>query len=130
MPFLSTFLDIEVTWKAFDDFNRNKKVYEVMFFYIKVYILWNFIQYTIHWDKTQISKNFPSGKINCTKNIPFFLLRAPAHHSFIFNRRFLNELKHKVHVSKNVRGIFNFRFRFVFINVYIFVQQKVWTLWL
>ena len=29
---------------------------------------------------------------------------------------------------KIVRGIFNFRFCFVFNKVYIFVQQNVWTL--
>ena len=38
------------------------------------------------------------------------------------------QLKHKVHLSKTVSGIFHFRFRFVFIKVYIFVQQNSWTL--
>ena len=33
-----------------------------------------------------------------------------------------------VHLSKTERGIFNFRFRLVFIKLYIFVQQKAWTL--
>ena len=57
----------------------------------------------------------------------FFHSQAPTHHSFTFNSRFLYELKHKVHLSKSVCGIFYFRFRFVFIKVYIFVQQKAWT---
>ena len=67
-------------------------------------------------------KIFPSDKINGTKNALFFLLRAPTHLSFTFNMRFLYELKYKVRLSKTVCGIFHFRFRFVFIKVYIFVQ--------
>ena len=47
----------------------------------------------------------PSDKINGTKYALFFLLRAPTHHSFNFNLWFLYELKHKVHLSKTVRGI-------------------------
>ena len=62
------------------------------------------------------------------KNARFFLSRAPTHQSFNFNLRFLYELKHKVLVSKTVSGIFRFRFHFVFIKVYIFVQQNAWTL--
>ena len=69
-----------------------------------------------------------SGKTNGTKNGLLFLLRAPTHHSFTFKSEFLYELKHKVRLSKTVRGIFHFRFRFVFIKVYIFVQQNAWTL--
>ena len=56
----------------------------------------------------------------------FFLSRAPTHHSFTFNSRFL--YKHKVHLFKIVCGIFHFRFRLVFIKVYILAQQKAWTL--
>ena len=73
-------------------------------------------------------KKIPSDKINGTKNAPIFLSSAPAHHSFTFNLRFLHELKRKVRLSKTVCGIFYFRFRFVFIKVYIFVQQNAWTL--
>ena len=51
------------------------------------------------------------------------------HSQFYFNSRLLlYELKHKAHLSKTVRGIFHFLFRLVLIKVYIFVQQKVWTL--
>ena len=74
-------------------------------------------------------KKFPSDKINGTKNALFFLSRAPTHHSFTFNLRFLYELKHKVRLSKTVCGIFHFRCRFVFIKVYIFAGQNAWTLW-
>ena len=73
-------------------------------------------------------KKFLSDKINGTKNSLFFLLRAPAHHSFTFNLRFSCELKHKVRLSETACGIFHFRLRFVFIKVYIFVQQNAWTL--
>ena len=47
-----------------------------------------------------------------------------------FNSHFLYELKHKVHLSKAGCDIFHFRFRSVFVKVYIFVQQKAWILWL
>ena len=69
-------------------------------------------------------KKFPSGKINVTKNTFFFLSRAPTHHSFTFNLRFLSELKHKVCLSKTVCEVFYFPFRLVFIKFYIFVQQN------
>ena len=73
-------------------------------------------------------KKFHSDKTSGTKNVLFFLLRAPTHHSFTFNLQFLYGLKHKVRLPEYMRGIFHFRFGFVFINVYIFVQQSAWTL--
>ena len=73
-------------------------------------------------------KRFRSDKINNTKIALFFLSWAPTHHSFNFNLRFISELKHKVRLSKTVCGVFHFRLRFVFIKVYIFVQQNAWTL--
>ena len=106
-------------------------MYEVnVFWYVKVYIFCKCIQYIIHWDKTQMLKKFSSDKINGTKDALFFLSRAPTHHSFTFKSRFLYELKRKVCLSKNLCGIFHFRFRFLFIKVYIFVQQNAWTIWL
>ena len=75
-------------------------------------------------------KKILSNKINGTKNALFFLSWATTFHSFTFNLRFLHELKHKVHLSKSVYGIFHFWFRSIFIKVYIFVQQNAWTLWL
>ena len=53
-------------------------------------------------------KKIPSDKINGTKNALFFLSRAPTHHSFTFNFRFLYEIKQKVRLSKTVCGIFRF----------------------
>ena len=73
-------------------------------------------------------KKFLSEKINGTKNALFFLSRAPTHHSFNFNLRFLYELKLKVRLSKTASRIFYFQSSFVFIKVYIFVQQNARTL--
>ena len=107
----------------------SKSVRSNVFWYVEVCIFWKCIQYTIYWDKIQILKKFPSDKINSTKNALVFLSRASTHHSFTFKSRFLYELKHKVHLSRTMSGIFYIRFCFVFIKVYIFVQQNVWTLW-
>ena len=77
-------------------------------------------------------KKSPTDKRNLTKNALFFLLRAPPHHIFTFNSRFLHELNSymsfKVHLSKSVCEIFHFRFRVVFKKVFVFVQQKACTL--
>ena len=54
-------------------------------------------------------KKLSSDKINGTKNALLFLSRAPTHHSFTFNLRFLHELKHNVRLSKTVGfSIFHF----------------------
>ena len=105
-------------------FKTSKKVYEVMFSF------WKCIQYTIYRDKRVLLKKFPSDKINSTKNTLFFFLWAPTHHSFTFNSQFLYELKHKACIYTTLCGIFHFRFRFLSIKVYIFVQQNQMTLWL
>ena len=68
-------------------------------------------------------KKVPSDIINCIKNVLFFLSRAPTHHSFTFNLRFLDELKRKVPFSKTVCGIFHFRSSFVFI-----IENLVYTI--
>ena len=75
-------------------------------------------------------EEFPSVKINSTKNALFTHWRAPTHRSFTFNLRFLYELKHSVCLSKTVCGILYLRSYFVFIKVYIFIQKNAWTLWL
>ena len=65
---------IKDTLKAFDNFKNKQKSVKVIFFrYVKLR------------KNTQMLKKFPSDKINCTKNVLFFLLRAPTHHSFTFN---------------------------------------------
>ena len=52
-------------------------------------------------------KKFPSDKINGIKMHSCFS-RAPTHHSFTFNWRYLYELKRKVRLFKTVYGIFHF----------------------
>ena len=47
-------------------------------------------------------EKLPLDKINVAKNWLAFLLRVPSHHSFIFNLRFLYELKNKAHFSKTM----------------------------
>ena len=127
-----TWIDVKDTLKALNNFkNKYPKCTRWCFLKWKsiyilsksIYIYIKFIQYTIHWDK---KNSFWTNK-RCNK---ILLSRAPTHHSFAFNFRFLDELKNKVRLSKTVCGIFHFRFRFVFIKVYIFLQQNVWTLWL
>ena len=119
------------TLKAFNDFKiKQESVRSNVFWYVRVYIFWNCIIYTMQWDKIQMLKKFLLNKTNRTKNALFFLLRAPSHYSFAFNLRFLYELKHKVCLSKTVCGIFHFRFGFNLIKNYVFVQQNAWTLWL
>ena len=50
------------------------------------------------------------------------------HHSFSCYLRLLYELKHKFCLCKIACGISHFQFCFVFIKVYIFVQQNAYTL--
>ena len=98
----------------------SKNVWGNVFSYVKVCLFWKSIQYSIHWDKTQVLKNFPPDKWNGTKNVVCFLSQVPVYHSFTFNLKFLYDLKRKVCLSKTVSGIFHFWLRFVFIKVYIF----------
>ena len=122
-PFSKNNFDLRIHWRLSTILKTNSKsVWSNVFWYVKVCIFWKHIQYTIHWDKTQMLKKIPLDKINSTKNTLFFLLQAPIHHSFTFNLWFLYELKHKVCLSKTVCGVFHFWFCFVFIKVYIFVQ--------
>ena len=82
----------------------NKSVWSNVFWYVKACVFWKCIQYTVHWDQTQILEKFPLDKIIGAKNALFFLSQAPTHHSFTFN---LHVLKHKVCFSKTVCGIFH-----------------------
>ena len=76
---------LRIHWRISAIIKTSKKVYKVIlidmwkyvFWYIKVCIFWEFIQCTIHWDKTQMSKKFPSDKSSSTKNVLIFLLKAP-----------------------------------------------------
>ena len=114
------------TSKAFYDFkNKQKSVKSNVLLICKSkYVYSESVFNTLYSDIQQMLKDFSSDKINGTKNVLFFLSRTPTHHSFTFKLRFPYEVKHKVCLSKTVCGIFHFRFRFVFIKVYIFVQQN------
>ena len=75
--------------KVFDNFkNKQKNVWMYnVFRNAKVGILWKFIQYIIHWDKTQMLQKISSDKINGTKNALFFLSWDPTRRKFTFNWR-------------------------------------------
>ena len=65
-----------------------------------------------------LKKKIPSDKVNGTKNALFLLSKAPTHHSFTFNLRFLYELKHEFRLSETVCGIFDsvpFLLKFIFL---------------
>ena len=91
----------------------NKNVWSNVFWYVKVHI-----------NVKKISFGQNKRYTKCS----FFLSRASTHHGFTFNLWILYELKHKVHHSKIMWRIPHFRFHHV--KVFIFVQQKIWTLWL
>ena len=72
-------------WRLSAILKISKKVHEVIFFDMYMYILKMYsTHYALKWN-TQMLKKFRSDKINGIKNALFFLLRAPTHHSFIFN---------------------------------------------
>ena len=51
---ISWFKDI---LKVFHDFeNKQKGVWSNVFWYVKAGIFWKCVQYTIHWEKTQMLK--------------------------------------------------------------------------
>ena len=105
----------------------NKGMWSNVFWYVKVCIFWNCIQYTIHWDKTNIKK---FGQNKRHKKCRHFSFASSNSSDFTFILRFLYELKHKVGLSNHLSGISHFWFNFVTIKGYIFGQQNAWTLWL
>ena len=115
------FKNLRIHWRIWRILKtKNKSVWSNNFWYVKVYIFWNFNQCT-NWDKTQMLHCFSLARLNSSQ---FYF------HSFTFNSQLLYELKHKVHLSENVCGIFYFQFCLGFIQVYIFVPQKGWSVWL
>ena len=125
------FLLLRIHWRLSTILKtRNKSAWSNVFWYVKIWIFWKCIQYSIHWDKTQILKKFPLDKINGTKMPSFFFRELELITALLLICDSYMSWKHKVCLSKTVCGIFHFRFRFVFIKVYIFFQQNTWTLWL
>ena len=70
-------IGLRIHWRLSTILKRSNESVWSNFCYVKVQIFWKFIQYTIHWDKTQMLKKCPSDKITATKNTLFFLSRAP-----------------------------------------------------
>ena len=59
------FWRLRIHWSLWTNLKTNdKSALSNVFWYVKVCIFWKCIQYTIHWDNTQILKKFPSDKIN------------------------------------------------------------------
>ena len=83
---------------------------------------------SIHRDKAHMLKNFPSDKINDTKNtLSFFFRELQLITVLLLICDSYMSWSTKVRPSKTVCGIFRFSFRFVFIKVYIFVSQNAWA---
>ena len=99
---------LKIHWRLSMILKTSKEVYEDVIWYLKVYIFWWFIQYTIYWDKPQMLKKDSSDKINGTKNALFFHSQAPAHHSFTFNLL----LERNVRLLEKICGNFHIRFCF------------------
>ena len=84
IPFYDWYTHLRIHWRLSTVLKTsNRSVWSNVFWYVKVCIFWKCTQHIIHWDKTQTLKSFPSDKINCTKNVLFFLSRGPTYHSFI-----------------------------------------------
>ena len=118
---------LRIHWKLLMILKTSTKLYKVMlFWHVKVYISSeNWLNTLCTEIKEKRYKNSPMTKSTLEKSA-LFSLRELQLISFIFNLQFLYEMKHKLRPSTNVCEIFHF----VFIKVYIFVQQKAWTLWL
>ena len=104
------------TLKVFNDFeNSQKSVWSNVFWYVKLYIFWKCIQYTIHWHKTQIFEKLSLDKINGTKNTLIFLLQAPNHHSFTFNLWFSRFVSLKLCMGFSIFNSVSFLLKFIFL---------------
>ena len=124
---------LRIHWRLSTKLKTNSKgLWSNAFWYVKVYLFRKFIQYTIHWDKTQMLQIFYSDTISITKNPHVFLLQAPIRHSFIFNSWFLYKLKHKFHLTlkhhdsfkhkNNRKATYSFALGLLIFNL----QQEVW----
>ena len=82
-----------------------------------------------HIEMKHIEKRFFRQKMNGTKILSFLFheLQLTTVLLLICNS-YMNWSTRFVYLFKTLSGIFHFRFRFVFIKVYIFVQQNAWTL--
>ena len=76
---------IKDTLKVLDDVkNKQKSVWSNVFWYIKVCTFWKCIQYTIHWDKTQMLKNICFGQNKRNKKCLLFSFASSNSSQFFF----------------------------------------------
>ena len=101
-----------------------KSVGNNVFWYVKVCVFWKYIQYTSHWDKTQMLKKFSSDKIDGTKNALYFFCKFQLITVFLLIYDYYMSWSARFVSPKLCVGFSIFDFVFVFSKVYIFVQQK------
>ena len=74
MPML-TISDLRIRWRLSTMLKTsNKSVWSNAFWCVKLCVLWKFIQYTIHWDKTQMLNKFLRTK-RALQKVPSFFFR-------------------------------------------------------
>ena len=67
------YLYLRIHWRLSTIFKKsNENVRNNVFWYVKVYTFWKFIQYTIYWDKTQMLKKVPLHKKKTFKKCTLF----------------------------------------------------------
>ena len=122
------FAELRIQWRLSKILRtRNKSIWRNSFWYV---IYYESLVNKLHIVMKHKGEKIFFGQNKVYKKLTLFFSWARTHHSFTFDSRFLYELKHKPRLFKTVCSIFHSQFRFVFIKVYIFVQQNVCTLWL
>ena len=101
---------VKHTLKTFDYFkNKQKIVSSNVFWYVKICILWEPIQYIIHCHKTQMLKKNFFGQNKWYKKYPIFSFTSPNSSQFYFWFAILIWAEAQVSsLSETVCGIFHF----------------------
>ena len=105
----------------------NKSVQSNVFWYVKVCILWKCIQYTIHWDKTQILNKFHLDKINGTKMPSFFFRELQLITVLLLNCDSYMSWSTRF-VSLKPCGVFSISDSFSFLLKIVFLFNKIYGL--
>ena len=78
--FLCLLVDLGICWGLSTILKTSNKIlWNNVFWRLKVYIFWKFIQYTIHWNKAQIVKKIPFKQNKRSKKWTLLFLWAAAH---------------------------------------------------
>ena len=111
--------EIHFSRKVFKYTLKALSVWSNIFCYVKICIFWKSIQCTVHWDKTQMFKNF-FRQNKQYKKCPLFSFASSNASLFTFNLWFSYSymilmwfLKHKEYLSKKICGVSHFCFCFV-----------------